>query len=43
VGVAILLLFNKRIFGDKKKQEKPKEDFHKTIDELVADNDNLIA
>jgi len=43
IGVAILLLFNKRIFGDKKKQEKPKDDFEKTIDEIVADNDNLIA
>jgi len=43
IGVAILLLFNKRIFGDKKKQHKSKDDFEKTIDEIMADNENLIA
>ncbi len=43
IGVAILLLFNKRIFGDKTNQEKYESDYKKTIDKLVSDNENLIA
>ncbi len=41
IGVAILILFNKKIFGEKQASEK--DSFKQTIDEIVADNDNLIA
>ncbi len=42
IGVAILILFNKRIFGEKNQPDK-QEDFKRTIDEIVNDPDNLIA
>jgi len=40
IGVAILLLFNKRIFKEK---EKKKIDYQKQIDEIVNNPENLIA
>jgi signal peptidase II len=40
IGVAILILFNKKIFGENTKQ---KAKYQHTIDEVVNNNDNLIA
>ncbi len=38
IGVAILILFNKKIFGDKKNT-----DYKKEIDRILKDPDNMIA
>jgi signal peptidase II len=41
IGVAILILFNKRIFGEKKSIDKPA--YQNEIDSLVNDKNNMIA